>query len=295
MSNTILFGGSGFFGPIILKKDPSIISVGRSAPSLNVPNKHIFIKNLDDLSHLNKLSFDKVIFLIGSSNHHEINKSPTMGIDFNVYPLKKILSFLKNKKIKKFICFTTVLLYDEQNLKFPVNEKNTINPYKNDYIFSKFLSEQLVDFYKDYIPSIVIRLSNIYGYSKLIRPDLVPTIINNILTNKNVSIWNSKPERDFIFAEDAADAVLKLLDSDFYGKINLGTGKSHSIKEIVNIIEKLSNKKIVSENKLVTGPMKFVTDISLIKNVINWKPKFSLEKGLARTYEITKDLFRINN
>ena len=295
MSNTILFGGSGFFGPIILKKDPNIISVGRSNPSLNVPNKHIFIKNLDDLSDLSKLNFDKVIFLIGSSNHHEINKSPTMGIDFNVYPLKKILSFLKNKKIKKFICFTTVLLYDEQNLKFPVNEKNTINPYKNDYIFSKFLSEQLVDFYKDYIPSIVIRLSNIYGYSKLIRPDLVPTIINNILTNKSVSIWNAKPERDFIFAEDAADAVLKLLDSDFCGKINLGTGESHSIKEIVNIIEKLSNKKIISENKLVTGPMKFVTDISLIKNVINWKPKFSLEKGLARTYEITKDLFRINN
>ena len=80
MSNTILFGGSGFFGPIILKKDPNIISVGRSVPSLNVSNKHIFIKNLDDFSNLNKLDFDKVIFLIGSSNHHEINKSPTMGI-----------------------------------------------------------------------------------------------------------------------------------------------------------------------------------------------------------------------
>ena len=37
--------------------------------------------------------------------------------------------------------------------------------------------------------------------------------------------------------------------------------------------------------------MKFVTDISVIKKVINWKPKFSLEKGLVKTYEITKDLF----
>jgi nucleoside-diphosphate-sugar epimerase len=291
MSNTILFGGSGFFGPIILKKDPNIISVGRSAPSLNVSNKHIFIKNLDDFSNLNKLDFDKVIFLIGSSNHHEINKSQTMGIDFNVYPLKKILSFLKSKKIKKFICFTTVLLYDEQNLKFPVNEKNPINPYKNDYIFSKYLSEEVIDFYKDYIPSIIVRLSNIYGYSKLTRPDLVPTIINSILTKKSVSIWNTKPERDFIFAEDAADAVLKLLDSDFCGKVNLGTGKSHSIKEITDIIERLSNKKIISENKLVTGPMKLVIDTSLIKKIIDWQPKFSLEKGLIKTYEITKDLF----
>jgi UDP-glucose 4-epimerase len=262
-----------------------------SAPSLDVSNKHVFIKDLDDLSILNKLEFEKVIFLIGSSNHHEINKSRTMGIDFNVYPLKKILSFLKNKNIKKFICFTTVLLYDEKNLKFPVNENNPINPYRNDYIFSKYLSEQVVDFYKDYIPSIVVRLSNIYGYSKLIRPDLVPTIINNILTKKSVSIWNAKPERDFIFAEDAADAVLKLLDSDFIGKVNLGTGKSHSIKEITDIIERLSNKKIISENKLVTGPMKFLTDISLIKNIINWEPKFTLKEGLTKTFEITKDLF----
>ena len=121
---------------------------------MDVSNKHVFIKNLDDLSILNKLDFEKVIFLIGSSDHHEINKSPTMGIDFNVYPLKKILSFLKNKKIKKFICFTTVLLYDEQNLKFPVNENNPINPYRNDYIFSKYLSEQVVDFYKDYSKKI---------------------------------------------------------------------------------------------------------------------------------------------
>lgn len=291
MSNTILFGGSGFFGPIILKKDPNIISVGRSKPSLNVSNKHFFIKNLDDLLKLNKLDFDKVIFLIGSSNHHEINKSSTMGIDFNVYPLKKILAFLKNKKIKKFICFTTVLLYDEDNLRFPVNEKNPINPYRNDYIFSKYLSEQVVDFYKDYIPSIIVRLSNIYGYSKLTRPDLVPTIINNILKKRSVSVWNVKPVRDFIFAEDAADAVLKLLDLNFCGKINLGTGKSHSIKEITDIIGRLSNKKIISENKLVSGPMKFVTDISLIKKVINWEPRFSLEKGLVKTYETTKDLF----
>ena len=45
------------------------------------------------LNVLDDIKFDKVIFLIGSSNHHEINKKVTMGLDFNVYPIKKILTY----------------------------------------------------------------------------------------------------------------------------------------------------------------------------------------------------------
>ena len=78
MSKTLLFGGSGFFGPIILKKYPKIISVGRSKPPKNVKNKHIHISSLSDLKKLDKIKFDKVIFLIGSSNHHIINNKKIM-------------------------------------------------------------------------------------------------------------------------------------------------------------------------------------------------------------------------
>ena len=66
MKKTIIFGGSGFFGPIILKKYPKIISVGRSKPPKNIKNKHIALKNLNNLRKLDKINFDKVIFLIGS-------------------------------------------------------------------------------------------------------------------------------------------------------------------------------------------------------------------------------------
>ena len=180
MSKTILFGGSGFFGPVILKKDKNILSVGRKKPSLELENQHVNLESLDDLSVLDEIDFDKVIFLIGSSNHHEINLKTTMGVDLNLYPLVKILAYLKNRKIKKFICFTTILLYDQKKMILPVNEDQLIDPYINDYVFSKFLSEQIVHFYKDLIPSIIVRLSNIYGYTKLRRPDLVPTIMQDI-------------------------------------------------------------------------------------------------------------------
>ena len=89
MTKTLLFGGSGFFGPVILSKDPNIISVGRTKPPSYCQNKHIQINHLDELNKLDSIEFDKVIFLIGSSNHHDININIDMGIDFNVYPLNK--------------------------------------------------------------------------------------------------------------------------------------------------------------------------------------------------------------
>jgi|TARA_B110000971_G_scaffold199536_1_gene216914 UDP-glucuronate decarboxylase len=288
LSKTILFGGSGFFGPVILKKDKNILSVGRKKPSLELENQHVNLESLDDLSVLDEIDFDKVIFLIGSSNHHEINLKTTMGVDLNLYPLVKILAYLKNRKIKKFICFTTILLYDQKKMILPVNEDQLIDPYINDYVFSKFLSEQIVHFYKDLIPSIIVRLSNIYGYTKLRRPDLVPTIMQDIFSKDNVTIWSDVPKRDFIFTEDAADAVLKLLNVDFTGTLNLGTGKMSSIKDITKIIENLSGKKIISENKDVSGPLEFSTDISKIKKITGWSPQYTLEEGLKKTYNIMK-------
>ena len=289
MSKTILFGGSGFFGPVILNKDKDIISIGRTPPSKETLNQHIYLKSLDNLDKLDKLDFDKVIFLIGSSNHHEINLKPTMGVDFNVYPIQKILDYLKLRKIKKFICFTTILLYDQSKMKLPVSEGQDINPFINKYIFSKYLSEQIVKFYSEAVPSIIVRLSNIYGYTKLRRPDLVPTIMQDIFEKENVKIWNNKPERDFIFTEDAADAVLKLINSNFTGTVNLGSGRKCSLKEMTDIIEKVSGKKIISEDKQVSGPMKFVTDISKLQKLINWEPKYSLKEGLEKTYNIMKE------
>ena len=288
MTKTILFGGSGFFGPVILSKNPEIISVGRTLPPKECKNHHIQLDNLDEIEKLDGIDFDKVIFLVGSSNHHEINLSINMGIDLNVYPLNKALSYFAKRKIKKFMCFTTILLYDQKKLVLPVDESQDIDPYINKYVFSKYLSEQIVQYFGKSIPSIIVRLSNIYGYTRLKRPDLVPTIMQDVFEKENVKIWNDEPKRDFIFTEDAADAVLKLIDSKFQGTINLGSGKMSSIKDMCRIISDISGKEIVSENKKVSGPMEFVTDISQIKKITGWEPKYDIQRGLKKTYEVMK-------
>ena len=50
----------------------------------------------------------------------------------------------------------------------------------------------------------------------------------------------------------------------------------------------LSKKKIISENKEVSGPMEFVTDISKIKKIIDWEPKYDIRSGLKKTYDIMR-------
>src|SRR5687767_10322310 len=65
---TILFGGSGFLGPYILERCPDMVSVGRSAPP--TATRHVHVDSLADLSVLDELDFDRVVFIIGNTDHH---------------------------------------------------------------------------------------------------------------------------------------------------------------------------------------------------------------------------------
>lgn len=286
--NTYLFGGSGFLGPVILEKYPEIVSVGRSAPPDYVTNRHIQIDTLDDLSVLDDEQIDNVIFLIGCSDHHYLNGQIVAGIDKNVYPLKKALAYFSKRKLNKFICFTTTLLYDKVLMKQPVTETEPINPYINEYVFSKYLSEEIVSFYRESVPTIIIRCSNIYGPTKLVRPDLVPTLIQNLLSPNDVSVWSKKPIRDFIYLEDAADVLIKLLQTSYTGHVNLATGTSTSVGNICDILENLSGKKITDKDIEVSGPMEFYCDTTLLNTLTNWNPTFTIEQGLTKTFERMK-------
>ena len=89
---------------------------------------------------------------------------------------------------------------------------------------SKYISELITEQHRKNFQIIDIRMSNVYGPTKLRRPDIVPTLMWKIKDNEELSVWNKMPKRDFIFVDDAIDAVLKLLDTDYSGPLNLGTG-----------------------------------------------------------------------
>jgi nucleoside-diphosphate-sugar epimerase len=284
-AKTLLFGPSGFLGPAILKKYPDIIAVGRTPPPFYCKNKFIKISSMNDLHKLDKISISKVIFLIGNSNHHVLNKSKLeKSLNYNLIPLKKALNYFSKRKIKKFISFSGALVYDENKLKIPCKENSKLNSLKNNYIFSKYIAEKTIETYSNKIPWINIRLSNIYGPSLLNRPDIVISIFRKILQKKIVKIKSFAPRRDFIHVDDVADGVIKLLKSNYIGHVNFGTGIHSSIKEVCENIEEITQKKILSLDQKVSGPYVYAHNIDLLKKITGWKPRISLKKGLKMTW-----------
>ena len=294
INKTILIGPTGFLGPSFLEKDPSIIAVGRSKIPKHLTNEFFYIESDETFSMLDNLDFQNVIFLIGSSDHHELNSNPTLAIEKNVLALSRFLWYLKKSKrqINKIINFTTMLQYDTSKMTLPCDESQPRNPLANNYIMSKYMSELITQQHRDEFNIIDVRISNVYGPTRLLRPDIVPSTMWSLIHNKSATVWTKKPKRDFIYIEDAMDAVFKLLNSDFSGTVNLGTGIGSTVHELCDCLEELSGIKISDQNIKVSGHMEFYQDISLLKSIIDWKPRFSLKEGLTITYEKMQEYYK---
>lgn len=288
---TILFGGSGFLGSCILENYPGIISVGRTPPP--TANRHIPIESLANLDALGDVEFDRVIYIIGNTDHQKLEKQslergePT-AFDYHVAPLIQTMEQLRHYPVRKLIHFSSILMYDRERLTMPVDEDAPVDPYTTRYVMSKHLAEELCRFYSRWVPTINIRLSNIYGPTKLQRNDIIHVLIRQLLTRKAGSVWTTKPRRDFIYIDDAAHAVVKLLDTDFTGTLNLGSGVATPISEIVQILRDVSGCPIDDEARDVAGPMEFRCDMSALKGLIDWEPRYSIDRGVRLTYDLMK-------
>lgn len=289
--NTILFGGSGFLGPYILRNYPDMISVGRTPPRAS--NRHVPVESLENLDCLRDVEFDKVIYIIGNTDHHNLEKEtvprgePT-AFDYHVTPLIHTLEQLKQYPIKKFIHFSTILIYDEKRITIPISEHGPIDPYKNRYTLSKYMAEEASKFYARWMPVVTVRLSNIYGPTPLKRYDLVHVLSHQLLETGRGVVWSTRPERDFIYVEDAAHAVVKLLDTDYTGTLNLGTGTITPIADVVQWLREESGCPIEVLDKPVQGPMRFQCDMTTLRRLIDWTPRYSAEQGVRRTFQQMK-------
>lgn len=287
-AGTVLFGGSGFLGPYILRMCPEMISVGRNPPP--TPNRHIAVSSLADLDALKDVAFDKVVYIIGNTDHHNLEKEslprgePT-AFDYHLVPLVQTLEQLKQRPIRKFIHFSSILLYDDKKITLPVSEHAPIDPYKNRYVLSKYLAEEASKFYARWMPVITVRLSNIYGPTPLVRYDLIHVLCRTLLAEGRARVWSTKPERDFIYVEDVAAAVVKLLDSDYTGTLNLGTGAMTPVGRVVDLLRELSGCPIEDRDVAVQGPMRFQCDMTTLNGIVDWRPRVDVEEGVRRTWE----------
>lgn len=171
------------------------------------------------------------------------------------------------------------------------------NP-EDGYGWEKLFSERMCrHFLEDYGLDVkVARYHNIFGPNgtydggrEKAPAALCRKIINSIINNSDsINVWgDGKQTRSFLYIDDCIEATLKLFDSEHHGPINIGSEEKVSINEMIDKIEKIADKKVKRNYQLdkPKGVRGRNSDNTLIRNQLNWEPKFSLYQGLEKTYD----------
>jgi nucleoside-diphosphate-sugar epimerase len=274
MGKILVTGSSGFIGKKVVRKLDKFEIMTDSNDS-----EHIDLQNREQIMKLD--SADVVIHLGGKTPQSELKWSEYF--DNNVIGTLNILEYCIQKKVKKIIYVSS---YVYGNPKYcPVDENHPINPH-NAYTESKYLGERLCEFYcnRSDLNLIILRPFNIFGES-MKEGFLITNLINSVKTGKKVTIINKNSKRDFLHVDDFVDLIIKLIDRNFKFEVfNVGAGESHSFEEIIEKIEKTTSQKInvnYEENKEIFID-DITSDISKIKNQIDWQPKIKFDEGLER-------------
>ena len=103
-----------------------------------------------------------------------------------------------------------------------------------------------------------------------------------------VTLWGSgTPMREFLFVDDMAEAVVYALENNLPEYLyNIGTGKDITIKELAEIIQKVTGHqgKILWDESKPDGTPRKLMDVSKMKNM-GWTYSIELEEGIKKTYD----------
>ena len=275
MRKILITGGNGFVGR-------SLSNLLKSKSEDIIDTVDIDTLNLCEWDAVTKISkYDVIVHLAGKSFVPDSFKEPLSFYNNNIQSMLNMLEKAKADS-SKVIFFSTYVYGPPSYL--PIDEKHNTNP-QNPYTQSKLICEDLCQAYhRDFgVPVTIFRPFNIYGPGQR-SAFFIPTIINQI-NNEIIQLNDSRPRRDFIFIDDVIDAVyLSIINNENSFRIyNLGSGVSTSIKEIVNLIIKLSSSKSLvkfSEDIRQGEILDTVADISKIKNELGWSPEISIDKGI---------------
>ena len=115
---------------------------------------------------------------------------------------------------------------------------------------------------------------------------VISNFIIQTLEGNDITIYGDGAQtRSFCYVDDMVEGLVKLMNSNFQGPVNLGNNKEMTIKNVANTILKQinSNSKIVFEDIPVDDPLKRKPDISLAKKLLDFNPNTSFSVGLEKT------------
>ena len=315
----LVTGGAGYIGShivlelcdegygVIVLDD---LSLGNES---SVDKRAQFIKG----STLDKKILKKVISEIDATIHLAAFKSagesminPTVYTQNNIEGTLRLIDVMSSYNKKNIIFSSTAAVYGKPQY-LPVDENHQTNPI-NYYGFTKLIVENTLNWYKHLngFNFIALRYFNAAGYDKEKRilnlenkpQNLIPIVMECAAgIRQSMQIFGddyNTPDgtclRDYIHVTDLAKAHIKALRR-IYDKnamfINLGTGYTHSVYDVIRTVEKITSEKINFSvtNRREGDPAKLYSSSSVAKKSLDWIAKNSdLENIIKTTWSIYK-------
>lgn len=221
---------------------------------------------------------------------------PRETIDTNIIGTLNVLKAAQSKNVRRIVHISSSEIFGTPEY-VPIDENHPRNP-QSPYAASKVAADSLCkSYYYSYgLPVVIIRPFNTFGPRQSPRA-IVPTIILQLLNSDVLKLGNLKPSRDFTYVKDTVEGILLggLLKANGE-EINLGTGTEISIGSLVKLIARLIGKEqyvLEEEGKRVrrreAEVVRLISDNSKARNVLSWKPAYTLEEGLVNTIEWFKE------
>lgn len=227
----------------------------------NIPNSHLISSNtLKKKNYIKKYLTNNTTYIINSfyplfkilenkaDNKTMVKQSVIFLID--------LLNFLSRKKNIKIIYSSTCAVS-----KFKTNNFNSRSVYTSVKIVCEQITKEFCK--KKNIQLIIMRLFNLYGGDD--KASIVYKILN-ASKKKPIKINNGgNSKRDFIHVNDVSEIYNKIINSNFSGVIEVGTGKSVSLKSLIN----LNSSKFILSKKKIKESSNSKADIKTLSKYIN--------------------------
>ena len=311
----LVTGAGGFIGSHLVKKLSKLAAKVRVFVRYNSRNDwglleflpksvqnslEIFAGDLKDPEAVRKAVKDcEIVFHLGALiaiPYSYIN--PMDFIQTNINGTANIASACREYKVKRLIHTSTSEVYGTAKYT-PIDEKHPLQG-QSPYSASKIAADKIIEsqYLSFGLPAATIRPFNTYGPMQSARA-IIPTIVTQALTNKKIKLGSVSPTRDLTFVSDTVESFIKMaLNQKAVGEVvNIGTGIEFSIRQLVDKIGIILNKKLVIEHDTsrirpkMSEVNRLVCDNRKAKDIIDWQPTVSIEEGLAKTIEwISKNI-----
>ena len=224
-------------------------------------------------------------------------------VETNVMGTLNVLLAARDMHVRRVIQTSTSEVYGTAQYA-PIDENHPLqaqSPYSASKIGAEKISES---FYRSFnLPVVTLRPFNTFGPRQSARA-IIPTIITQALTRDEIHLGSLDPKRDFTFVSDTVEGFLKVAMAGEHvlgEEINLGTGDTISIGDLVATILDLLNKrpKIITESQRLRPPtsevLKLHSDNTKAREQMGWSPQVSLVEGLRQTIAWISDHLSIYN